>query len=460
MIAPNAANRAPEPALGTPRRNYLFLQGPIGSFFSRLAARLKHQGHGVHRINFNGGDRVFWRLPGAVDFRGTAEQWPGFLTELLVLGEITDVVLFGDCRPPHRIATRLARRHGIRVHVFEEGYLRPNWVTLESGGVNKNSSMPQDPAWFKSAAESVGHWDGGVPVLSNFVRRAAEDVVYNISTVLSAWRYPAYRTHKPWHPLVEYAAGAKRFPLKPWTKRRKAVLLRQILAGGRPYYLFPLQLDADSQIRFHSPFGRMAPAIRKVIDSFARFAPADALLVITEHPLDTGLVELGRITREYAAAAGVAGRVVYLQGGSPDELVRSSIGLVTVNSTMGILALTFGVPVVAMGYAIYDMPGLTFQDGLDDFWSRGTAPDAAGFDAFRRVVAARTQVNGGFYSDMGLALAVDGALAKLELAAVDSPVTMLPVSAAEGIALADDRSFELMPGMVTPVWDDVEAIPE
>ena len=59
MIAPNAANRALEPVLGTPRRNYLFLQGPIGSFFSRLAARLKDQGHGVHRINFNGGDRVF-----------------------------------------------------------------------------------------------------------------------------------------------------------------------------------------------------------------------------------------------------------------------------------------------------------------------------------------------------------------------------------------------------------------
>ncbi len=458
MIAPNAAaNRALAPGLKASRRNYLFLQGPIGSFFSRLAARLKSQGHGVHRINFNGGDRVFWKLPGAFDFRGTVEQWPGFLTELLALREITDVVLFGDCRPPHRVATRLARRHGIRVHVFEEGYLRPNWVTLESGGVNKNSSMPLDPEWFKSTACSVGQWDGGVPVLSSFVRRAAEDVVYNLSTVLSAWRYPAYRTHKPWHPLAEYAAGAKRFPLKPWTRRRKAALLQQIFDGGRPYYLFPLQLDADSQIRFHSPFGRMAPAIRKVIDSFALSAPADALLVITEHPLDTGLVELGRITRDYAAAAGVAERVVYLQGGSPDELVKGSVGVVTVNSTMGILALTFGVPVVAMGYAIYDMPGLTFQGGLDDFWSRGTAPDAAAFDAFRRVVAARTQVNGGFYSDMGLTLAVDGALARFELAALDSPVTVLST---EGGMPFSDRVLELSPGLVTQIWDDAEAIPE
>ncbi|WP_029922811.1 capsule biosynthesis protein [Nevskia soli] len=450
----------PEPVPGASRRNYLFLQGPIGTFFSRLAARLRGQGHGVHRINLNGGDRIFWNLPGALDFRGTVEQWAEFLNDQLLRRDITDIVLFGDCRPPHRTATRLARRHGIRVHVFEEGYLRPNWVTLESGGVNRNSLMPRDPEWFKSAADQVGHWDSGVPVLSSFVRRAAEDVLYNLTIVFTAWRYPAYRTHKPWHPLVEYAAGAKRFPMKPWSKRRKLALLQQILGSAQPYYLFPLQLDADSQIRFHSPFGRMAPAIKKVIDSFANSAPADALLVITEHPLDTGLVELGRITRECAAAAGVAERVVYLQGGSPDELVRGSAGVVTVNSTMGILALTFGVPVVALGHAIYDMPGLTFQHGLDDFWSRGTSPDAAAFDAFRRVVASRTQVNGGFYSHMGLELAVAGSLARLEMAAKDYPVRALSAIAADDDIRSGERAVELMPGLVTQVWDDVEAISE
>ena len=325
--------------------------------------------------------------------------------------------------------------------------------------MNKNSLMPRDPEWFKSAADQVGHWDSGVPVLSSFVRRAAEDVLYNLTTVFTAWRYPAYRTHKPWHPLVEYAAGAKRFPMKPWSKRRKAALLQQIMGNGQPYYLFPLQLDADSQIRFHSSFGRMAPAIEKVIRSFASSAPADALLVITEHPLDTGLVELGRITREYAAAAGVAERVIYLQGGSPDELVKGSRSVVTVNSTMGILALTFSVPVVALGHAIYDMPGLTFQGTLDDFWSQGTAPDAATFDAFRRVVASRTQVNGGFYSSMGLDLAVDGVMTRFEMAALASPVRKSPL-AAEDAWQMDNRRPELMSGLVVQAWDDTEVIPE
>jgi capsular polysaccharide export protein len=83
---------------------------------------------------------------------------------------------------------------------------------------------------------------------------------------------------------------------------------------------------------------------------------------------------------------------------------------------MGVPALTVGVPVMAMGHAIYDMPELTFQGGLDDFWCNGTAPNAALFDAFRRVLVAQTQVNGGFYSDTGLRLAVEGAVTRLEAA--------------------------------------------
>jgi capsular polysaccharide export protein len=437
-------------------RCFLFLQGPIGPFFSDLAGRLLRSGHRVRRINFNGGDSVFWKLPGALPYRGTAEAWPDFLTGRLADWEVTDLVLFGDCRPLHRAARTLAQRHGIAVHVFEEGYLRPNWVTMEAGGVNRNSAMPRSAEWFRETAQSIPSWDPGVPVIGHFARRALEDVIYNLSTVLSAWAYPHYRSHKPWHPLVEYAAGARRFPFKPFNKRGTEEQRRQIMAAPEPYYLFPLQLDADSQIRFHSPFGGMAPAIVKVIQSFARSAPAPARLVITEHPLDTGVVDLRRVTRECAAAAGVAGRVVYLGGGSPVELVQGSRGMVTVNSTIGILALNAGVGVAALGYAIYDMPGLTFQGELDAFWTQAPPPDAAAFDCFRRVVAVRTQVNGGFYSKAARSLAVAGAAARFE-AAQSAAVTAQTINWSEREDRRGGTLFELMPGITPPGWD-AEAI--
>src|SRR5713226_7191493 len=180
--------------------NFLFLQGMASFFFAQLGQALTTTGHHVHRINFNGGDRVFWRRPGAIDYRGGLEDWPEFLATCLADWSITDIILFGDCRPLHRVAIQVAARRGIRVHVFEQGYLRPNWITLEQGGVNGHSSMPRDPAWFMETARGLQIPGAEQLTGGSFLRRATEDVLYNVATFLLAWRYPRYRTHRPWHP--------------------------------------------------------------------------------------------------------------------------------------------------------------------------------------------------------------------------------------------------------------------
>lgn len=410
---------SPEPMTArASNRRFLFLQGPISDFFPELAARLRRDGQEVFRINFNGGDRAFWRGP-AIDYRGGMEDWPRFLHQRLSAWRITDLVLFGDCRPLHRSAIGLARSGGVAVHVFEEGYLRPNWITLELGGVNNHSSLPRDIHWYRERASELPAAAPETPVLSSFPRRAAHDVLYNLATWLSTWRYPHYRTHKPWHPFAEYRAGSRRFLSRGRDLRERDRVSLELAGGTRPYFLFPLQLEADFQIRAHSEFGSLAPAIARVIGSFARHAAADALLVVTEHPLDTGIVEQERITRHHAQAEGVADRVFFLRGGSTDMLLQRSRGVVTVNSTLGLLALRFGVPVKTLGRALYDLPGLTFQPALDHFWQRAEAPDAALVECFRRVLAARTQINGGLYHRAAVALAADNAAARL-LGAGDS----------------------------------------
>lgn len=396
-------------------RNFLLLQGPAGTFFARLALGLRRHGHRVHRIHFNGGDRLFWpwRDSGAVDYRQGPEQWPDFLNGKLRDWSITDLVLFGDCRPLHRAAVAAAGRHGIAVHVFEEGYLRPNWLTLEQGGVNRLSSLPRDPGWYLEQARQLPPWHPGTTVPSSFPRRAAADVAYNLGSMLLRPLYPGYRSHKPWHALVEYRAGARRFFGKPAARRRDARHVERLLASARPYHLFPLQLEADAQIRFHSDFGGMAPAITRVLECFARHAAADALLVVTEHPLDSGVIDLGVETSACAARLGISERVLFLQGGSPDALLRGSRGVVTVNSTLALLALGYGVAVKVLGHAVYDLPGLTDQQPLERFWTQAAAPDPLLFDAFRRVLVARAQINGGLYSRAGLELATAAGALKL-----------------------------------------------
>jgi capsular polysaccharide export protein len=157
-------------------------------------------------------------------------------------------------------------------------------------------------------------------------------------------------------------------------------------------------------------------AIEHVLTSFARHAPGAARLVVKLHPLDSGLLDWTAITGHLAVALGVGDRVIILDGGDLGKILSLSRAVVTVNSTVGAVALALSLPVVALGKAVYDINGLTFQGDLDDFWRSGSPPDAELFDAFRRVLAARCLIPGSFFNETGLKLAVEAAVVRLEAA--------------------------------------------
>lgn len=432
---------------GDPRqtRCYLFLQGMATPFFAKLGTALARRGHIVHRINFTAGDRLFWHLPGSVAYRGTLADWPRALERFLNEWRITDVILFGDWRPLHSAAIRIARLRGLAVHVFEEGYLRPNWVTLEQGGVNNNSALPRDPAWFTSDAQSLPPWRKRKSFRGSFARRAVHDVIYHCWSALFSWRYPGYRGYLPTHPFVDYAYWIRRFARAPSMRRQAQASLLALKASGRPYFFVPLQLDTDSQLRINSSFGRLAPAIEVILDSFARHAPAEMALLLKEHPLDSQQIDWRGLIMATADRLGISDRVFYVVGGEVDVLMRDSRGVVTVNSTAGMLALGLGRPVMALAQPIYNMPGLTFQHGIDRFWTEGVPADAELFDAFRRVMVERTQINGDFFSAEGLKAAVAGAVMRLEAAALEHRLTRISPRLSP-IALLDEDAFTLPGG--------------
>src|SRR5215469_9995907 len=399
---------------GPSDRAFLFLQGMATRFFDRLGRALAERGHAVYRVNFNAGDRTFWSLPGAVDFCGRPQEWPEFLDRLIVDNAISDVILFGDCRPLHRAAIRVAESRLLRIHVVEEGYLRPDWITFEEAGVNGNSALPRDASWYLERARSLPPWSDPPSVPGSFRRRAFEDVLYTMTSMAGMWRFPFFATHRPYYQLIEYAGWLRRLALKRRAERRAAAAIEALPTAGEPLFLFPLQLDCDYQVRLHSPFRAMHLAIEHVLTSFAAHAPATARLVVKLHPLDSGLVDWTAITGHLAVELGIADRIVTLDGGDLGKLLACAPAIVTVNSTVGTLALAAGLPAVALGKAVYDIPGLTFQGELDDFWKAPTPPDPLLFDAFRRILAARCLIPGSFFNETGLRLAVDAAVERLE----------------------------------------------
>jgi capsular polysaccharide export protein len=399
-------------ALSPQPRSFLFLQGPISSFFDRLGRALIARGHRVHRINLHFGDRLFWRLP-ATNFRGHFAEWREFIAATLDRHQITDLVLHGDRRPYHIVAAEEARARGIAVFTTDLGYVRPDWITLEYDGTTTYSRFPRDPDTIRTLAAELDPPDLEPRFQNPFRLIATLDIAYNLGLIFGRPLFPRYRYHSIVHPFAEYAgwlwSRGRRVLTQPAADAEKARLRH----SPGSYFLVPLQLATDYQIRAHSPFRDGREAAREIIASFAR-SGSPHKLVFTAHPLDNGLIAWDRVIARLAREFGVADRVLSLPGGTPAELLRNAAGVVTINSTIGITAMHAGVPVKALGNAVFDVPGLTCQSPLDRFWASPPRPDPELMAAFLRALAGTTQVKGGYYERASQECAIAGFIDRLE----------------------------------------------
>lgn len=392
------------------QKTFLFLQGPHGPYFAMLAEALRARGHGALRININGGDKLDW--PGeATDYRGTFRNWPLFFDDFIVNHGVTDLLLYGDCRPYHASAHGMARLRGVRVHVVEEGYIRPDFLTLQDDGVNGNSTLPLEPQWYLDQARALPEYQVLPPVPSTFRARARNTMRNGLASALLRPYFPFYRTHRPHSFLIESVSWCYKL-LRRNRDLTKAAAEWERVKDER-YFCLPLQLNSDYQIRVHSPFGNMRAGLRFVLKSFARYAPTDVKLVVKRHPLDPALVAWERLTRRLAVQYGIEDRVVYLADWDIAEVVAKSVGVVTVNSTVGTLALNSGKPVLVLGHAVYKVPGVVHHGSLDEFWAAPRSPDMVLYSAFRRVLVDRCLIRGGLLSEEGLQMLVDNAVERL-----------------------------------------------
>lgn len=399
--------RAPLALVEAPR-HFLFLQGLPGPFFRKLGRKLRQRGATVSRVNFSGGD--WWDWPGGTGFRGSAADFPAWLDRFVIDRGVTDLIVFGDCRMPHLAARALADRRGLRFHAFEEGYLRPDHVTLERGGVNGHSSFPRSLHALRLLDARIAAPAAPVPVRSDFAPRAREAVFHHLFTLLGRPLFPHHRNHRFW-PAWREAAGWLGRRMRRGRERRDS---RAALAGiaGHPTFLLPLQIEGDSQLAVHSPFASVAEAVEHVLEAF-RDAPPEARLLVKQHPLDPGVIRWRTLVTEAAHRIGVADKVAFIERGDLLPLLRAARGVVTINSTVGPLALAEGVPVLALGAAIYRMPGITAECSLAQFWRDPPPVDDGNFALFCRVLRAKCLVNGGFHSAAGLDLLVRGSAERL-----------------------------------------------
>ena len=388
----------PEPEYFMGRR-VLLLQGPVGPFFSRLAKDLKKAGATVRKINFNGGDWLFY--PHAdMNYRGNLDKWRHVLSERLTAWNIDTVFLYSDCRHIHEILFSLEGHENLEIFTFEEGYFRPDHVTLERGRTNAFSRIPRDPDFYARLSDEPPEICG---VGYSFLHLAAWGIAYHLAAGLLRPVLPARTYHRQlgFREIVPQVRSYWRKARYWWSERHLRTRLLGEHAGN--FFLVPLQVGLDSQIRCHSDYGSngIDGFITDVTRSFAHHAPPETLLVFKHHPLDRGYADYTKIIGSLRARyPNLAGRLFYLHDCHLPDLLNAARGIIVVNSTVGLSAIIHKRPVkVHGGKAFYDMRGLTAQVPLDEFWKRAGEfrPDPDLVRRFQAYVIRKTQINGNFY---------------------------------------------------------------
>lgn len=392
-----ATATAPHPE----RRVFLLLQGPHGPFFNRLGRLLSQTGATVWRVAFNAGDAFFWSANDRLILhRDSPEAWPDHLDRIIAEKGVTDIVLYGDVRPVHAAARRAAEQRGLTLHVFEEGYLRPFWVTYERGGSNGYSKLmgitiPQMRVALRGSQGDIprppANW-------GDMRQHKFYGALYHFMVLVANGRFPGYRTHRDIPVGQEFRLNLRRLLLTPYLAADQALRTVRIRRSGHPFSMVLMQLEHDASFRAHSSYGSMSEFTAEVLEAFAANAPRHHHLVFKAHPLEDGRSRQRRDILDKAAQLGIGARVHHVPGGKLAPLLGQARSVVTVNSTSAQQALWRGLPVKAMGRAVFDKPQLVSQQSLADFFRHADRPNPHLYRRYRDYLLETSQIPGGFYA--------------------------------------------------------------
>ncbi|ELD1484294.1 capsule biosynthesis protein [Campylobacter coli] len=376
-------------------KTVLLLQGPVGTFFHRLAIKMKKNKTKVFKLNFNGGDFLFY--PSGKRCKCDEKDLENFYESFFKDKKIDAIVMYNDCRLIHAKAIKVAKGLGIGIWIFEEGYLRPYCITFEKDGVNANSSLPRDKNFYLSCniltKESIKEIPGG------FKFMAFSAFLYWLFSFLLAPFFNNKLHHRTLFPF-EFLFWFRSLYRKYLYKLTEKKLNQKIYSLEKKYFLAILQVYNDTQIKHHYKKS-IEEFIEELILSFANHARAKSYLVFKHHPMDRGYRNYSKLINGLSQKYHVEGRIFYVHDTYLPTLLKKALGCITINSTVGLSAILEGCPTKVCGNAFYNFEGLAYPKKLQFFWREAHAykPNPSLVINFKNYLLNTNQFNGNFYKN-------------------------------------------------------------
>ncbi|HED8092385.1 TPA: capsule biosynthesis protein [Campylobacter coli] len=376
-------------------KTVLLLQGPVGTFFHRLAIKMKKNKTKVFKLNFNGGDFLFY--PSGKRCKCDEKDLENFYENFFKEKKTDAIVMYNDCRLIHAKAIKVAKELGIGIWIFEEGYLRPYCITFEKDGVNANSSLPRDKNFYLSCniltKESIKEIPGG------FKFMAFSAFLYWFFSFLLAPFFNNKLHHRTLYPF-EFLFWFRSLYRKYLYKFTEKKLNQKIYSLEKKYFLAILQVYNDTQIKHHYKKS-IEEFIEELILSFSNHARAKSYLIFKHHPMDRGYRNYSKLINGLSQKYHVEGRIFYVHDTYLPTLLKNALGCITINSTVGLSAILEGCPTKVCGNAFYNFEGLAYPKKLQFFWREAHAykPNPSLVINFKNYLLNTNQFNGNFYKN-------------------------------------------------------------
>ena len=382
-------------------KNIIFLQGPMGYFFNDLSSYFfkKYKTNSTHFI-FNGGDLYFNKNKKNILCKNNLKKNTTCILKYILENNISSIFLFGDERAIHKYLINKIKKinKNINIYVFEEGYIRPYYVTLEKNGVNANSNL------FKkfnfndlNLYEEMKLFKHPEHFSSRYYKMVYYASIYYLYMKIFKYKFKHYKHHRNPSPFYELKYAF----INIFKKLRNKIIEHKYLNFLKNdiknnYIFFPLQVHDDFQLRSHSKFRNTENSIKYVLKLYKKYN-CQEYLVIKHHLMDRGKKDYSKLIQDEIKKLNLnKEKIIYFYDVHLPTCINNAKKCITVNSTVGLSSILSGKNTLFIGESIFNIK--EFKINEEEFFKNKLKKfDNRKIKLLKYFIINKTQLNGSFY---------------------------------------------------------------
>ena len=269
--------------------------------------------------------------------------------------EIDVVILYNGGSVIEQLMLYICRKNGIETFFLEEGYFRPYTITVDKKGINYDSSIPRDRDFYEKIKvldfeKKIGIF--GLKDIS-FKNMESENKFNKIGRkVLNTLGF--FLNFKNEHKMNTIRG----YLVQEYNVLKFKKMKNENIILPKNYIFVPFQVHSDTQILFNSAqiksMEKLVEVIIRELDKYNKNSKEKLAVIFKEHPKDIGRINYKKLYKNYENKK----EVIFLKKYDMNKLIKNSQIVITINSTVGIEALSQYKKVITLGKAFYNIEGI------------------------------------------------------------------------------------------------------